>query len=206
MANSDTFAWVIGILAICLALIGFMLPEQTSITSFPYGNLTDVPQTFPYSNLTGVPSFLTFTYKIMPYDTNTTSNILVAVPEMTFTVLANTKYMIEGFFNVKSSSTADSASFVLNGTATINRLTTLVNLPFNSITARTFKSGTGYLNPNQGGSNFPNANIVYLATIIAYLEVSNTGGIITLCWRLAGGAGATASLMSNSFVRISIIN
>src|SRR3990170_5219187 len=132
MANSDTFAWVIGILAICLALIGFMLPEQTSITSFPYGNLTDVPQTFPYSNLTGVPqtfpysnltgvpSFLTFTYKIMPYDTNTTSNILVAVPEMTFTVLANTKYMIEGFFNVKSSSTADSASFVLNGTATIN--------------------------------------------------------------------------------------
>lgn len=43
MANSDTFAWIIGILAICLALIGFMLPEQIAITTFPYDNLTGVP-------------------------------------------------------------------------------------------------------------------------------------------------------------------
>lgn len=64
MANSDTLSWIIGILAICLALIGFMLPEQISSSypsTFPYGNLTDIPQTFPYGNLTGIPTVYNLT-------------------------------------------------------------------------------------------------------------------------------------------------
>ena len=57
MTDDLTFVAVCaGILALVLALAGLILPESTPITSFPYGNLTGVPQSFPYGNLTGVPN------------------------------------------------------------------------------------------------------------------------------------------------------
>ena len=43
MKDNDSLSLIIGLLAICLALIGFMLPEFESITSFSYNDLTDKP-------------------------------------------------------------------------------------------------------------------------------------------------------------------
>lgn len=49
------FALAIGAVAVILAIAGLVLPESSCSSTFPYGNLTDVPSTFPYGNLTGVP-------------------------------------------------------------------------------------------------------------------------------------------------------
>lgn len=57
MSNNDNWlALGCALLAIILALVGILLPEQISMSTYPYANLTGVPNTFPYGNLTGVPN------------------------------------------------------------------------------------------------------------------------------------------------------
>lgn len=70
MADKTDIFWIFGIFALVIALIGLVLPEQTSSfpSSYPYGNLTDVPQTFPYGNLTGVQTLYQLSLmKFSPY-------------------------------------------------------------------------------------------------------------------------------------------
>lgn len=54
--NDDWLVLGCAILAIMLALVGIVLPEQTSMLTYPYANLTGIPQSFPYGNLTSIPS------------------------------------------------------------------------------------------------------------------------------------------------------
>jgi hypothetical protein len=106
MANSDTLALIVGILAICLALIGFMLPESTPMISFPYASLTGIPNTFPYANLTGIPN--TFPYANLTGNPSIPiavfDNYITLVDELSFKNVTTWQYLNIGF-NVISGKT-----------------------------------------------------------------------------------------------------
>jgi hypothetical protein len=164
--NQELIFLLLGALIIILSIVGMMLPEQTTITSFPYSGLTGIPQTFPYGNLTDVPSISSADLwdgcSVLLNNITSKNTIYPNFKDtgLSFQMNASTVYTFEviGIYSVDN--TAQVLQISINGTANPNYVTARY-LITTSLSANQNAREINAYNTNNGATSPTTANYHY---------------------------------------------